>query len=150
MQAAGSGDCQMMELLIGNGARVDEPGRFQDTALMSAITGAGVTGKLDGVKCLIGLGANVNAHMRGGNTILMQSVWTGDPSVVKILLDAGADPLAQTECGDTADDMAAKIADAGIKDKHTDEIRQLLHARSGKPPSSSRSQSKDDDCGCSE
>jgi ankyrin repeat protein len=146
--AAISGDCQMIKLLVGNGAQVDlAKDRFGSTALMSAIAGTTSTGKLDGVKCLLELGASVNVRMKAPS-VLRQAVFEDNPALVQMLLDAGADPTLQDDCGRTAEDYAAETLKTGIfKHDHTEQILQLLHSKSGQtsvhsdPPS-------DDDCTC--
>ena len=145
--AAGAGDCATIRVLVANGAEVDAADHLRSTVLMTAVT----IGKSDVVRCLIELGADVNATAVGGHTALMQSVYTGDLALVQILLDAGADPSLRTECSETADDIAAGMLDAGIKDKHIDETRRLLQdRRSGTTPSAKPSPDHSRNCGCSE
>ena len=47
-------------------------------------------------------GANVNAGDYGKRTALMDGVWIGAPSVIKLLPDKGADVNAVDENGNTA------------------------------------------------
>jgi len=72
------------------------------------------------VKQLIAQGANVNAHDEHGRTALMSAVRKGQREIVRMLLDAGADPNLQTSYGATALSMASG--------HHPDIVRMLLDA----------------------
>jgi len=72
------------------------------------------------VKQLIAQGANVNAHDEHGRTALMSAVRKGHREIVRMLLDAGADPNLQTSYGATALSMASG--------HHPDIVRMLLDA----------------------
>ena len=60
-------------------------------------------------------GGNVNERGIGGNTLLHEAAYRGHERIVKILMEQGADPLAQNESG--------KIPICGVSDLA---IKQLL------------------------
>lgn len=75
------------------------------------------------VSLLLGFGGNVNASNKNGVTALMHSVGRGHINTVKLLLEAGADPLKK----DKGMNTALKIAEEGaIVD--ADEVQLLVSA----------------------
>ena len=54
------------------------------------------------IKSLIELGADVNAKVQDGWTVLMAASYNQNPQVIKILLEAGADVNASSNEGETA------------------------------------------------
>ena len=87
---------QDTELLLDYGADVD--GRDADgyTPLMVA------TGELEIAQLLVRHGANVNAVTVTGWSVLMAAVVHGTPSLIRFLLEKGADPELKDEDGMTA------------------------------------------------
>lgn len=82
----------IVQLLINNGANVNEPslnGRnYYNTPLMIASWG----GSLDLVELLVNNGACINQVDKGnGFTALIKAVFQNNPDIVKCLLDCGAD-----------------------------------------------------------
>ena len=55
---------------------------------------------------LLAAGADVDARQAGGFTPLHAAAQNGDPEMVELFLSAGADPLATTDDGRTAADLA--------------------------------------------
>ncbi len=68
---------------------------------------AALSGNLPCLKVLSGAGADLNAKGAFGVTPLMVAATQGDPSVVRYLVEAGADPAAETVGGRNAFDYAA-------------------------------------------
>lgn len=61
-------------------------------------------------RLLLAAGAEVDARQAGGFTPLHEAAQNGDPEMVELFLSAGADPLATTEEGKTAADIADAAA----------------------------------------
>ena len=57
-------------------------------------------------KLLLANGAEVNAQQEGGFTPIHAAAQNGNAEMTKLLLDWGADPLAQTNTGKSAKDLA--------------------------------------------
>jgi uncharacterized protein len=116
---AGSGNARVVELLLGAGAKGNEEDRYGDSALMAAAA----SGNPESALLLLKHGARVNARNKRRQTALL-SASTGDAgfavldmgrgraevpegtvhrdTVVKILLDGGADMNAHGWSGETA------------------------------------------------
>lgn len=116
---ARSGSAKVVELLIDAGASASEKDKYGDTALMAAAA----AGNPDSVRLLLDKGASVNARNRRHQTALLSGS-TGDDgfgigetgrrraeipeelvhrdTVVRMLLDAGADIDARGWAGETA------------------------------------------------
>jgi uncharacterized protein len=91
--------------LLKNGADINLGGHGGDTPLIAAAR----VGFEDAVEWLISLGAKVNATNRMGETPLIVAVQQRQPAIVKVLLNAGADPdKADTAAGYSARDYAAR------------------------------------------
>jgi ankyrin repeat protein len=61
-------------------------------------------------RLLLAAGADVDAQQAGGFTPLHEAAQNGDPEMVELFLSAGADPLATTDDGRTAADLADAAA----------------------------------------
>ena len=92
----------MVALLIEKGARVNQEGLRYHTALMQAAS----SDHLDIAKFLLAKGAEVNAQTDEG-TALMKAVRHGNPYMVELLLDHGADLHAKHRSGNTPLIMSA-------------------------------------------
>lgn len=75
-------------------------------------------------RLLLAAGAEVNARQVGGFTPLHQAAQNGDPEMIELFLSADADPLATTDDGRTAADLA-EGAD------HPDVARRLRDVAAG-------------------
>jgi len=85
MQAAWLGQPEVVRFLVKEGAEVDARNDSGQTALMQA------TRSLDVVKFLVAQGADINAADDRGETVLLKAAMDGRLSVVRYLLDAGAE-----------------------------------------------------------
>jgi ankyrin repeat protein len=61
-------------------------------------------------RLLLAAGADVDAQQAGGFTPLHEAAQNGDPEMVELFLSAGADPLATTDDGRAAADLADAAA----------------------------------------
>lgn len=137
MNAAENGNLELTKMLLAKGADVNavtakpfkevkngtiQLGEF--TPLLLAAT----HGPRDLVETLLSAGARVNVKDSRGMTPLHYAV-SGeslDPAIIKLLLDAGADPAIKTGSGETAADWAAKFGDPAI-------LKLLPGARAARP-----------------
>ena len=98
----------MIETLLAAGA---DPNATQTSGLTPLMTAAR-TGNLQAVEALLAHGADVNAFtVRLEATALMWAVAAPHPAVVRVLLDAGADPTTSTTKGYTTLMYAARNGD---------------------------------------
>ena len=133
--AAFAGRADMVRLLVGKGAKVDEPSENGETALMAGIQ------HLEIVKLLIELGANVNhqgvysaasRHAgKKGFTPLIEATLASNIEVIKYLTAKGADKNIQTHNGKTACDFALR----GEKQKQAEVLKALACKEPSKQPS---------------
>lgn len=100
--AAGSGNMQIVRILITHGALVNPviPGGA------SPLSRAAMGGHIDVARILLENGANVNAKCSGGMTPLNFAFLSGDVSLVRLLLESGADPSIRDIYGQTVLDLA--------------------------------------------
>jgi uncharacterized protein len=97
--AVSMGRKDIVEILISNGAHVDERSEAQGrTPLMSAA----FNGYKDIVEYLISKGADVNARATGGDTALFSAVAENHKDIVEILVSKGADVNIENNEGVTA------------------------------------------------
>lgn len=91
--AAQFGNCEIIKSLTSAGlsSYVNSFDDVSFTPLMWAAT----YNRIEAVKLLLKLGASVNAHdkMACGNTVLREVVESGSVELIKLLMDAGADPF---------------------------------------------------------
>ncbi len=106
----------VVRLLIERGASVAAPARnkLAVTALHSALATDVAPVHMAIVRMLLEAGAPVNVPHLGGGTPLHTAAFVGDPEVVRMLLDRGADPLMTTDDGKTAIDIARERGHAAL------------------------------------
>ena len=114
--AAGEGDGAAVESLLAGGADVMQRSKDGETALHVAA----VRGDLRTVRALLAAGAEVDARTPPGSTIFMTpSMWAtyhGHTEMVRMLLEAGADPMAEDEKGKSLLKMAQEAGMAAIEE----------------------------------
>lgn len=86
ISAVQSGQAEIVEMLLAEGADVNQADQRGDTALMLAVEGK----HAEIVDVLLARGVNVNQVDKNGNTILMDFAWCGRDEVVELLLARGA------------------------------------------------------------
>jgi uncharacterized protein len=101
MIAALKGMTEIVSQLLEKGADVNKPGW---TPLHYAAT----AGHLQIMNLLLDNHAYIDAASPNGSTPLMMAAMYGTPSAVKLLLEAGADPLLKNELGLSAIDFAQR------------------------------------------
>ena len=101
MLASLNGLLDLSKALIAKGADVNKPGW---TPLHYAAT----RGQLPVMTLLLDNYAYIDAGSPNGTTPLMMAAFYGTPSAVKLLLEAGADPLIKNDQGLSAIDFAHK------------------------------------------
>lgn len=102
MIAAIKGRLDLARRLIERGAEVNKPGW---TPLHYAATHAGPVAP-DMTRLLLEHHAYIDAESPNGSTPLMMAAHYGNTTVVKLLLEEGADPLLKNQIGLTAIDFA--------------------------------------------
>lgn len=101
MFAALDGQLELARLLISRGADVNKPG-------WAPLHYAATRGHLAVMNLLLEHHAYIDASSPNGTTPLMMAAFYGTPSAVKLLLEAGADPLLKNEQSLTAIDFAQR------------------------------------------
>ena len=101
MQASLQGLLDVCKQLILKGADVNKPG-------WAPLHYAATHGHLDVMNLLLENHAYIDAASPNGTTPLMMAAHYGTPLAVKLLLEAGADPLLKNDQGLTAIDFAQK------------------------------------------
>ena len=112
IRAVVTGNEDMVDVLLDNGAIVNVQSSYRGTALMHAAE-RGFTGI---VETLIAFGADVNIQNQFGETALMIASEFGKTEVVDILIEEEADVHLANEDGDTALTIAAKRGHADVVD----------------------------------
>ncbi len=120
-EAAQSEDTTMLKVLLAMPDAKVYIDVFQSTLDWTALHGATASGNVEAVCLLLAAGANVNAHAgaRAGSTPLAIAIDRDHPTIVKLLLEAGADPDIPGWMWITARDRAAKASP---------EIQSLINA----------------------
>ncbi len=103
MMAALKGEIGLVRKLIARDADVNKPGW---TALHYAAT----HGHLAVMNLLLEHYAYIDAESPNGTTPLMMAAQYGSPGAVKLLLEAGADPLLKNQLGLSAIDFAQRAS----------------------------------------
>jgi len=142
MFAAWFGDIPMMELLVSRGADVNKANTLGERALMhaawrgkldavkwllargarvnaepmrwSALHYAVFAGHWEVANALLLGGADINARIANGSSVLMMAVYEGHEPLVRRLLARGADPGIKNDRGDGALEWAFKFQRLGI------------------------------------
>jgi ankyrin repeat protein len=98
--AAGNGNAAMIRLLIEAGADPNAPNAIGEPMLMAAAE----SGEVQAVVALLEHGARVDERDTDfAQTALMVAARGGETGIARVLLEAGADPNAQTRIGETPD-----------------------------------------------
>ena len=101
MMASLQGLTELAQKLIAKGADVNKPG-------WAPLHYAATKGHLAIMTLLLDSHAYIDAESPNGTTPLMMAAFYGTPSAVKLLLEAGADPLLKNTQGLTAIDFAQR------------------------------------------
>ncbi len=112
--AAESADGDIVELLLGKGAKVDEK---DDESGFTALHHAARFGNTNAAEVLIARGADINAKDKQGHTPLYVAV-NHDYKVAELLMNKGADSAIRTESGRTLLELAQerKQAESTVPD----------------------------------
>jgi ankyrin repeat protein len=108
--AAGFGKPESVAALVEAGANIEDVDQLERaTPLMHAVR----TGGADNVQVLVEAGANLEARDKNEKTPLLVAAANSGASVevIRLLLDAGADPTATTANGKTAQELARTRTD---------------------------------------
>jgi len=103
MLAALKGELKLCELLIKKGADVNKTG-------WAPLHYAATNGHVEVIQLLLDENAYIDAASPNGTTPLMMAAHYGTESAVKLLLEAGADPLLKNDQGLTAFDFANRAS----------------------------------------
>jgi uncharacterized protein len=109
MGAALHGELPIVQYLVGRDAEVNRPG-------WTALHFAAANGHADVVRFLLESHAYIDAESPNRTTPLMMAVRQGQPTVVKLLIDEGADPTPRNDAGLTAADYARATGDPKLAD----------------------------------
>jgi len=123
--AAFFGRIPVVELLLSRGAPVDEVSRNNSALrpLHSAVAHRQPQVALEIARALIAKGADVNSAQHGGWTALHAAALHGNLPLVRLLLDASANPAAKNDTGQTPAALA--------KTKNHRQVITLLQERGG-------------------
>jgi ankyrin repeat protein len=121
MLAALSGELALCRLLIEKNADVNKPG-------WAPLHYAAANGHLDVMNLLLEENAYIDAASPNGTTPLMMAAMYGTPSAVKLLLEAGADPMLKNVQGLSALDFANR----GERKDSADLITAFIRGRQTK------------------
>ena len=101
MMAALKGHLALVKALIDRDADINKKG-------WAPLHYAATRGHLDIMRLLLEKHAYIDAASPNGTTPLMMAAHYGSPAAVKVLLEAGADPLLKNDLGLSAIDFAQK------------------------------------------
>lgn len=101
MLAAIGGHLEVVKMLIARGADVNKPG-------WAPLHYAATRGHLDVMRLLLDENAYIDAASPNGTTPLMMASFYGTSSAVKLLLEAGADPMLKNQQDLSAIDFAQR------------------------------------------
>ncbi len=101
MLAAFTGDLALCRQLIAKDADVNKPG-------WAPLHYASTKGHVEVIRLLLEEHAYIDASSPNGSTPLMMAAMYGTPAAVKLLLEAGADPMLKNDQGLTAVDFAQR------------------------------------------
>lgn len=104
MVAAYKGETAMVAALLAKGAEPNRPG-------WTALHYAAASGSIEIVRMLLEKSAYIDAAAPNHTTPLMMAAGGGQTSVIKFLLEEGADATLKNDAGMTAKDFALKFAD---------------------------------------
>lgn len=104
MGAALHGELTIVQYLVGRDAEVNRPG-------WTPLHFAAANGHADVVRFLLESHAYIDAESPNRTTPLMMAVRQGYPTVVKLLIDEGADPTPRNDAGLTAAGYAQAVGD---------------------------------------
>ena len=124
MLAALKGELNLARQLIARQAEVNKPGW---TPLHYAATHPG-TASVEMVRLMLEHHAYIDAESPNGSTPLMMAAQYGQPAVVQLLLEEGADPLIKKQKGLTAIDFAQRACRASAAEM----ISAVVRARQPK------------------
>jgi len=124
MNAAAEGNTEIIKLLLAKGADVNAVSAEKASEVkngpialgfLTALHLASIT-NADAVRLLLDAGAKVDVRDVRGMTPLMLAVGTdhGDPRIVKMLLEKGANPSLKSKAGESTIDWAKKIGNPEI------------------------------------
>ena len=118
MRAALLGDIATTRLLLGRGAEVNKTGW---TPLHFAATG----GFLDLVKLLVDNDAYLDAHSPNNTTPTMMAARQGHKTLVRYLIEEGADPTQRNEAGLSIADYLRRAGDIELADWVQERAREF-------------------------
>ena len=111
--AVNDDDIRVIQLLLDNGANINNQGGQYGNALQAAV----YRGKIGVIRLLLNKGANVNAQGGMFGTALQAAAYNGNIKVIQLLLDNGADINARAgKYGAALKELLAETSvDAGLK-----------------------------------
>jgi ankyrin repeat protein len=124
---------EVIDALIGGGARLNPRVPFPQSPLGAAVE----KNDIEMIRALLKRGSDVNWENEVGNTALVTAITLGEPSVdvVKLLLDAGADPnKPRLWIGDECMSILTSLDERETMspDEVTKEMRRLIVQAGGK------------------
>jgi uncharacterized protein len=126
LQAAAHAQTEIFKFLLTRGANLKARDKRGWTVLMDAACNCALATMNSAyviVKILLDLGVNVNARAHDGSTaLILASGMVGDATVLKLLLERGANPLLKNDKGETA----LRIALQGRRDDKVRLLRQAI------------------------